>query len=287
MSGSKKNQKKSPVVAVLNMKGGVGKTTIAANLFHSINKKTPSSTLLIDLDAQFNLTQLLTPADFYEQMKEEERTAFYVFQHDTPDSVFAVSDEYHSNLKSMEDYLVSFEESMDVLLGDFRLALLNLRNPLDLTLPRKRFKNFINQAKNSYGLIVLDCNPSTSFLTQCALQVATHLLIPVRPDKFSLRGVEMVHQFVNEYLGPNWPIKTSILVNETTQNIRNKDAINELRSSKFGLDMLSGELRYSQILRADTDYTGFAIEKGGPWSYDLKSHLREIASEYADILELT
>ncbi|MDM8552179.1 AAA family ATPase, partial [Desulfobacterales bacterium HSG2] len=50
---SKKTKKEAPVVAILNMKGGVGKTTIAGNLFREMFKSKKINTLLIDLDAQF------------------------------------------------------------------------------------------------------------------------------------------------------------------------------------------------------------------------------------------
>ncbi len=53
-----RRNKEAPVVAVLNMKGGVGKTTIAGNLSREIFRTKKIHTLLIDLDAQFNLTQL-------------------------------------------------------------------------------------------------------------------------------------------------------------------------------------------------------------------------------------
>ncbi len=287
MSGSKKGQSNTPIVSVLNMKGGVGKTTVAANLFYEISHEIDKPTLFLDLDAQFNLTQLLLTATFYDKVQKDGRTIFHVFQHDVPASVFAVSDQYHLNLRPLSSYLVSFPNSkIQMLPGDFKLAMLSLRNPRDLVIPRKRFKAFIEEAKDVFGLIVIDCNPSTSFLTQCALEVSSHLLIPVRPDKFSLRGVEMVHQYVVSYLGPDWPLDKKILVNEAAAEDRDEPALVELRSSKYGINVLSNELKFSKILRAKTDYTGFATKKGGPWSGNLGRHIKTIATEYSGLLGL-
>ncbi|MEP6664250.1 MAG: ParA family protein, partial [Verrucomicrobiota bacterium] len=63
----------SPVVAVLNMKGGVGKTTISANVFRELYRRIgkEKKTLLIDFDAQFNLTQSVITEKGYEPLKKD------------------------------------------------------------------------------------------------------------------------------------------------------------------------------------------------------------------------
>lgn len=60
-------KKLGPVVAVLNMKGGVGKTTISANVFRRLYYKYRVGTLLIDLDPQYNLTQALFTRPNYDK----------------------------------------------------------------------------------------------------------------------------------------------------------------------------------------------------------------------------
>jgi chromosome partitioning protein len=71
------NKKKLvPVVAVLNMKGGVGKTTISAHVFRLMYKKLQAGTLILDLDPQFNLSQALFTRKRYEKLKEEGKTIF-------------------------------------------------------------------------------------------------------------------------------------------------------------------------------------------------------------------
>lgn len=58
-----------PVVAVLNMKGGVGKTTLSANIFRVLFERRQAGTLLLDLDPQFNLTQALFTRSAYDKLK--------------------------------------------------------------------------------------------------------------------------------------------------------------------------------------------------------------------------
>jgi len=99
---SSRRNRKAPVIAVLNMKGGVGKTTISANLFRELFRVKKVNTLLIDLDAQFNLTQLLMTRTEYDNLLTDEKTIQSIFQHEVPDSVFAVSEEYHLRLPDID-----------------------------------------------------------------------------------------------------------------------------------------------------------------------------------------
>jgi chromosome partitioning protein len=61
---------------------------------------------------------------------------------------------------------------------------------------KERFLKFILQEKRSNNAIFIDCNPSSSFLTLCALHAATHVLVPVRPDRFSMLGLEILAEFI-------------------------------------------------------------------------------------------
>lgn len=284
--------RKAPVVAVLNMKGGVGKTTISANLFRELFRVKKANTLLIDLDAQFNLTQLLMTRTEYDNLLSEKKTIYSVFQHEIPDSVFAVSEEYHLKLPSIDSIVFNLKHipkddiRLQLLPGDFRLAMLNLKERAELRIPRKRFKLFIENARDKYDLIVIDCNPSTSFLTACALEVASNLLVPVRPDKFSVLGVEMVLNFAQIFLGSGLIPDIKILLNDVGQGEPNQIA-NGLRAhGSLGPMVLVNELSHSQLLRARTDFTGFAPDRKVSYRETVKENLTEIAKEYSRSLGL-
>src|SRR2546430_5113108 len=89
----------APVVSVLNMKGGVGKTTIAANLFRELYRRIGDGkkTLLIDFDAQFNLTQSVITEKNYEALQKAKKTIWSVLEAPTPSSVF------HTSASDLED----------------------------------------------------------------------------------------------------------------------------------------------------------------------------------------
>ena len=70
----------APVCAVLNMKGGVGKTTLSVNVFRQMYSDNKLSVLLIDLDPQYNLTQQLFTQERYDNAVEEGRTSLRLFE---------------------------------------------------------------------------------------------------------------------------------------------------------------------------------------------------------------
>ncbi len=289
-----KRRKNAPVVAILNMKGGVGKTTIAGNLFREVFRTKKVRTLLVDLDAQFNLTQLLITRRKYESLLKKNKTIFSIFQYKTPDSVFAVSEEYHLELEPTDVLVHTLKNigpdkniKLQLLPGDFRLTMLNLKERAELRIPKKRFKLFIERARKEYDLIVIDCNPSTSFLTGCALEVATNLLVPVRPDKYSVLGVEMIFEYAEIHLGHGLIPDIKILLNDIMQEEEPVQVARELRSHDiFGAKVLSNELNHSELLKAKTDYIGFAVDKKVPYNKTVKLNLVKIAKEYSEHLGL-
>ena len=174
----------APVVSVINMKGGVGKTTVTGNVFREFFRSLATKTLLIDFDAQSVLTQLLLTRSMYEKCKADRRTLWHVMEPDPTVSVFETSSTDTTSIRSVDDltrllkYLSSNREiELQLLPGDFRVAKLNLREkPETLQIPRKRFQSLISKARHKFGLVVLDCNPSSSFMTRCAIENSTHLL---------------------------------------------------------------------------------------------------------------
>jgi chromosome partitioning protein len=292
-------KRKAPIISVLNMKGGVGKTTISGNLFREVFRTKNIHTLLVDIDPQFNLTQLLMTREKYDKILDKNKTILNVFQHDLPDSVFAVSEEYNlkmpetdsitTRLKYLRNTNDGEEENnnteLRLLAGNFELAELNLKGSNELSIPRKRFKLFIEQARDDYQLVIIDCNPSTSFLTKCAIEVSSHILVPVRPDKYSVLGVEMISHFIKKYLGTGLEPDMKILLNDCSTEVEPQKIIREIRAHPtFGPLVMVNELPHSKLLRAKPDYTGFAVDQRVPYKDTIRRKLVAIADEYSDYL---
>jgi chromosome partitioning protein len=272
MSKSEK-KKKGVVVAVLNMKGGVGKTTISAHVFRHLYHYLLKSVVLVDFDPQFNLTQTVIAQTAYEKLKADKRTILSVMEDHSAPSIFKVSTDLgppptldEVSIK-MRHIVKSPEICLHLVPGDFDMARYSLINDSKVLLPvKKRFLQFIEQLQNEKDVVCIDCNPSSSFMTLCALQAATHVVVPVRPDRYSLLGLKMLDRFITEMPEIAHKPKLIILLNGIKSQQYDPAVENSLRSDpQFGPSTMAASLHMSKVLEASQGYTGFATDKKQSW----------------------
>jgi len=285
-----KAKPKAPVVSVLNMKGGVGKTTVAAHIFRVLYHRHEISTLLVDLDPQFNLTQCVVSKKKYETIEKTSHTIMSAFEPQPSKSFFEIKTTTHAppspstcalNLRSTSTV------RLDLLPGHFDLIKYSLIDDHEqLKAALSYFKRFIAKARDEYGLIVIDCNPSSSFITRCALEVSTHVVSPVRCDKYSVLGVELVDKLLDHLPLEEKPTQLA-LINGVKRNAAPDTVENALRKHKvFGQNVLVARVPNSSLLRADETYTGFATDRPVPWRDLLRAEIGEITDELTDRLGL-
>lgn len=169
----------------MNLKGGVGKTTlavnIAANLSHYHNKRV----LLVDLDPQTNSTvSLVTPTNYLEKFKKEKKTLKSLYDdhlHITSNFSFdSVVCKQAGNVKKLH-LLVSDLELIDIdrLIGHIPGNYAIIRNSLE-----EKF--------SLYDYIFFDCPPNLGVLTQNGLFASDFYIIPVQPDFLSTFGIDLI-----------------------------------------------------------------------------------------------
>ena len=156
-------------IAVINQKGGSGKTTTATNLAAVWGRERAARTLLVDLDPQFAATRHLgyRPADL--------PATLYDVLADGVDTSTAIRNASYPGV--------------DLIGGDRRLAELELS--LVGEAMRERFLiTALETVAEQYDFCVLDCPPNLGLLTVNALVAADRLLVPVRmEDEGALQGV--------------------------------------------------------------------------------------------------
>lgn len=276
----------APVVAVLNMKGGVGKTTISAHVMRVLYHRHKVKTILVDLDPQFNLSQALISRRIYDRLKASDHTILSAMEpppamglHDI--KISASPPPKTADIVHGLRYIQRSEITLDLLPGDFRLIKYSMiDNHTKLDSVRRRFLKFIGETRKDYGLVCIDCNPSSSFITSCALHACTHLLVPVRPDRYSLLGLENLNDFVEEIPTIDPKPELLVLLNGIPRRSYDSAVEDELRAhNNFGAKVLTNPLYQTGLLEAKTGYTGFATDKPVPWRELLKKEISLVVDE--------
>jgi chromosome partitioning protein len=186
-------QMDSPVVSVLNMKGGVGKTIITLNLAHALASQHSKRVLLVDFDPQANATSGLLDYKDYEEHRKKKRVISDIFT-DLEKLVGPVSDKNPKIIK-LKDMLIrvrSYEGSGFIDLVPSELELSTILERSGGSSLEDRLKLILRDKKKKYDFVLIDCGPTYSVLTNNALKASDYVLIPVRPDPFSARGIPML-----------------------------------------------------------------------------------------------
>jgi len=283
---------KSPVISVLNLKGGVGKTTITACVSRALFERKRKKTLLLDLDPQFNLTQSLFTRSSYEKIKQSGKTIFSAMEPMPTGGLLNITASTlpPPPVETLTQRLRYFKAdqaiAVSIVPGDFALSKYSLTSDQGkLKAVQGRFEAFVADARAKHDITMIDCNPSSSFLTLCALNVSDYLLVPVRPDKYSLLGLELLADFIDSIPSLHPKPKLLVLLNGIPRSNYDKSVEMELRGhALFGKKTLARFLHQSAILTAKTDYTGFVMDRKVPHRIRLNNEIGALVDELSPLV---
>ena len=172
---------KATVLAVVNQKGGTGKTTTCENLGVGLAQE-GKKVLLVDVDPQGSLTISLgypRPDDLESTLSE---LMAKVMQETPP---------------SPGEGILHHEEGVDLIPANISLS--GIEISLVNAMSRETIlKQLMEPLKRQYDFILLDCMPSLGMLTVNALAAADNVLIPVQAQYLSAKGLEQLLQTVNK-----------------------------------------------------------------------------------------
>lgn len=242
-------------VALINMKGGVGKSTLAANLsWEMASEPWYKKVLVIDLDPQFNCSQYLIGTQRMESiLSSGSPTVWDIFEQHTvvPGKPNTLLDPADALVRVHPRHSQSTNAGLiDLMPSRLELAQ-TLRNP---TSKEHLLRQAIDRLEARYDLVIIDCAPTDSILTTSAYLVADHILVPVRPQYLSTIGLPLLErsliQFASQY-SESPPRVLGIVFNaisRSNQSPESRKSQQEVRqvAAQSGWPVFTAEVAYSE-----------------------------------------
>lgn len=199
------------IIAVLNHKGGVGKTTTTINLAAALQQK-KKRVLLIDMDGQANLTESCGLSI------EEEQTVYG-----------AMRGEYPLPLVRLENGQTLVPSCLDLSAAESEL----INEPGRELILKGLIAKTLDTRKFDY--ILIDCPPSLGLLTLNALTASDYLIIPVQAQFLAMRGMAKITNvvgIVKERLNPKLDIGGIVITQFDKRKTLNK-SVSEIINDSF------------------------------------------------------
>jgi len=190
------------ITSIINLKGGVGKTTLTLALAHFLAVEHGKRVLVIDLDPQTNATVCLIPETEWKERDEDGRTLYQLFaeQLKGPPRFTAQA----AIVKSVSN-VGGGVKGLDLLPSSLRLIKIQER-VTQLTDfehyergPIFALREALAHILPSYDHVLIDCPPSLGVVTLNGLAISNSYLIPVIPDTLSVLGIPPILDRVSHF----------------------------------------------------------------------------------------
>lgn len=188
------------VISVLNMKGGVGKTTLSVNLSYILSNFHNNKVLLIDIDPQFNATQyLVSQTDIVNHFRTK-KTVLDIIMPQKEEQISLVGKKKNKiSVPKLDDYIINISKTTR---GQFDIIPSTI-NLIEIENSERGSENhlnkFIKKHCKHYDYIIIDCPPTIGIHTLSAYLASTYYLIPVKPDYLSSLGLSLLESALEKY----------------------------------------------------------------------------------------
>ena len=276
-------------ISVINMKGGIGKTTVAALLCRHIggrqwtSSSEPVEIMAVDLDPQANLSQALMGEQSYRRfLFGKSPSIVEVFNGYQPPvsgttsaTPLSVGDIVHNTGIRNVQIIPSRFDFSDNLVGAFR--------PDDRVLARLIANHFQDK-----DFIFIDCAPTESVLTRAAYHASRYILVPVRPEYFATIGFPLLSESLDDFSNSNKGHDidvVGVVVNNSSYDGGNnggpekRRALREIRkeAEESGWHIFGNEIPFSRgfpkLMRGDPNWLGNAYHGFDPFAREFFDRL--------------
>ena len=184
------------IISVINLKGGVGKTTTCVALAEFMAAVFDKRVLVIDLDPQTNATTILIGEDRWKDLNDKGHTLAQLFKdalHDGPDMRFDLDATLQRGVSSVGvvrklDLLPS---SLDLIDVQDRLGSMS-SGRFHSDVPTNVLWRATRGILDDYDYVLIDCPPNLGLITLNGLRLSTGYIIPTIPDVLSTYGIDQI-----------------------------------------------------------------------------------------------
>lgn len=193
------------IISTVNMKGGVGKTTLTVNLATCLAQDHGKRVLVVDLDTQISATLSLMPPQEFARLRKAKRTLNYLIKSSIkPRSgrqleAGDVISSFIGNVKGLEllpgdielydEYLVS-EMLHREATRDRNTNFEKVWNGFE----RNLIRNILEPVVKDYDFIIMDCAPGYNLLTRSGIAASDFYILPARPEPLSVVGIQLLER---------------------------------------------------------------------------------------------
>ena len=191
------------VISVINLKGGVGKTTTTVGLPQILSVEFNKKILVVDLDAQTNATTMLIGEEKWMEVNKQKQTIaqlFYEGVYPRSEKIFDINRAILKGVSNIDevklvDMLPSSLDLIDIQEEVIKAprGIFSVIRPVDL------LDKSLRKIKQKYDYILIDCPPNLGVITRNGLKVSDVYIIPTVPDVLSTYGIPQIISRVNKF----------------------------------------------------------------------------------------
>lgn len=162
------------IISIANIKGGVGKSSVCSVMAAGLAEK-GYKVLLIDSDPQTNLTMC-----YLSEQSDELPSLYHVY----------------NQMKDFNEVKIAINDRIDIVPGDFSLCNADMQF---LKVGRlKILQKAIRNLASKYDFLLIDTPPNMGILSLNALIASNYVIVPMAADTFSLKGIRLLKQTLDE-----------------------------------------------------------------------------------------
>ncbi|OKH18338.1 ParA family protein [[Limnothrix rosea] IAM M-220] len=193
------------IISTVNMKGGVGKTTLTVNLAACLARHHKKRVLVVDLDSQISATLSLMPPQDFARIRKARRTISYLIE-----TTIKPTLKQSLDINDIICPFIANVQGLDLLPGDIELydeylvsEMLHKRavkdedtnfqeiwNNFELVL----IKKILEPVMDKYDFIIMDCAPGYNLVTRSGLAASDFYILPARPEPLSVVGIQLLQR---------------------------------------------------------------------------------------------